>query len=290
MDRPDRATLLAFFGAMVVGGVNFVAVRFSNRELEPLYGAGVRFGLAALLLLGWMRLRRHPVPRGRVLAATVAYGILAFTITYALAYWGLQRLDAGVGAVVFGATPLLTILLAAVHGLERMTGRRVVGSLLALAGILVLADPFAADRLPVLPLLALLAASLGAAESTVILKLVPPEHPVSTNAVAMTIGATLLLGLSLVAGEAWVVPSAVSTWVAVGYLIALGSIGLFGMILFTLRRWTASAAAYITAAFPVVAMIAGAVIADEAITGRGVVGGLLVIGAVYVGALRRSGV
>lgn len=75
---------------------------------------------------------------------------------------------------------------------------------------------------------------------------------------------------------------------SLGYLVVVGSIGLFGMILFTLGRWTASAVGYITAAFPVVAMVAASIIADEPITGRGIAGGALVIVAVYVGALRRS--
>lgn len=201
MDRPDRLTLAAFFGAMLVGGVNFVAVRFSNRELDPIFGAGSRFGLAALLLLAWMGVRRHPIPRGRVLGATVVYGVLSFTVAYSLAYWALQELSAGFGAVVFGAMPLLTIVLAWMHRLERMTPARVVGSLLAITGIAVLADPFSADRLPVLPLLAMLASALAASEATVILKLIPPEDPVSTNGVAMALGAVLLCGLSAVVGE-----------------------------------------------------------------------------------------
>ena len=44
---PDRLALGAFAGAVVIGGSNFVAVRFSNRELDPLWGAGLRFALAA---------------------------------------------------------------------------------------------------------------------------------------------------------------------------------------------------------------------------------------------------
>ena len=37
----------AFAGAILIGGSNFVAVRYSNRELDPLWGAGFRFALAA---------------------------------------------------------------------------------------------------------------------------------------------------------------------------------------------------------------------------------------------------
>ena len=283
---PDRLTLTAFSAAVLIGGVNFVAVRYSNRELEPLFGAGIRFGSAALLFLGYTVVRRVGLPRGRHLAVAAGYGVLSFTITYAAAYWALQELSAGVAAVVFGATPLVTILLAAAHRLERMTRRGLIGALIAVAGIVVLANPGGAS-VPWLRFGAVLVASVAAAEATILVKMVPPTHQVATNAAAMTIGAMLLLILSALSGEAWIVPQDQATWVALPYLVVLGSVGLFALILFTLGRWTASAVAYMTPLFPVVAMIAGAVIAGEEITGSGVIGGLIVIAGVYVGVLWR---
>ncbi|HSM01445.1 MAG TPA: EamA family transporter [Acidimicrobiia bacterium] len=281
---PDRVTLAAFSAAVLIGGVNFVAVRYSNRELEPLFGAGVRFGAAALLFLVYMVMRRIHLPRGREFGVAAAYGVLAFTVSYAAAYWALQELSAGVAAVVFGATPLITILLAALHGLERISRRGLLGALIAVAGIAVLANP-GSSSVPLLRLAAVLVASVAAAESSVIIKMTPPTNQVATNATAMGIGAALLLSLSAVAGEAWLIPRETATWVALPYLAALGSVGLFGLILFTLGRWTVSAVAYMTPLFPVVAMIAGAVIAGEEITVTGVIGGAIVIFAVYVGVV-----
>lgn len=64
---PSRAVLAAFGAFVLIGGFNFVAVRFSNRELAPMFGAGVRFTSAAVLLLAVLALRRLPMPRGRAL-------------------------------------------------------------------------------------------------------------------------------------------------------------------------------------------------------------------------------
>lgn len=289
-DLPDRITLAAFSAAVLIGGTNFVAVRYSNRELEPLFGAGLRFGAAALLFLGFMAVRRIGLPRGRELAVAAGYGVLAFTISYAAAYWALQEISAGIAAVVFGATPLITILIAAMHRLESITRRGLIGALIAVAGIAVLANP-ASSSVPLLRLGAVLVASVAAAEASVIVKMVPPTHQVATNATAMSIGAALLLALSAIAGETWLIPNEGATWVALPYLVVLGSVGLFALILFTLGRWTVSAVAYMTPLFPVVAMIAGALIAGEEITATGVIGGTIVITGVYVGVLwkpRRS--
>ncbi len=286
--QPDRLTLLAFSGAVVIGGINFVAVRFSNRELDPLFGAGLRFAAASVLLLAFMRLRRIPFPRGSALFGTLVYGLLGFTATYALAYWALLELPAGIGAVIFAATPLITLLLAPLHGIERFRLRGLVGSVLAIAGIAILANAPTDARLPLLPLLAILGAAAAAAESGVIIKKFPPSHPVATNATAMGVGSLLLLLISAAVGESWHLPGQAASLIAVSYLVVLGSVGLFGLFLFTLKRWTASAASYITALFPVVTMIAGSVLAGEAITANGVLGGAVVLAGVYVGALSRG--
>ena len=71
---PDRVALGAFAGAILLGGSNFVAVRYSNRELDPLWGAGFRFALAAGIFAVLVAALRLPLPRGRILALVVTYG------------------------------------------------------------------------------------------------------------------------------------------------------------------------------------------------------------------------
>ena len=131
---PDRLALGVFAGAVVVGGSNFVAVRFSNRELDPLWGAFLRFALAAAVFAVLVAVLRLPFPRRRVLGPAVLYGVLAFGGTYGCLYWALQDVPAGIGAVVMAVGPLLTLLLAVGHGLERLTVRALAGALVALGG------------------------------------------------------------------------------------------------------------------------------------------------------------
>ena len=282
---PDRATLVAFGTFVLIGGFNFVAVRFSNRELAPMLGAGVRFTIAALILLAIVALRRLPMARGRALKAAVFYGLLNFTAAYGLAYWALTTLPAGIGAVLFAATPLFTVFLAPLHRIEKFRVRGLVGSLITLVGIVVLANPTGADRLPWLSLLAMLGAAAAAAEAGVVLKLLPSANPIATNAVAMAIGGPLLLGASGLMGESWALPSETETWVAVSYLAVIGSVGLFGLFLFVLRRWSATGTSYATAIIPVITVIVGSLLASEPITLTMVIGGAIVLVGVYIGAL-----
>jgi drug/metabolite transporter (DMT)-like permease len=93
--RPDRATLAAFAGVVLMGGSNIVAVRFSNRDLAPFWGAALRFAAASAVMFGIVWARRLPLPRGRSLRLAMLYGVLSFTTSYAFFYWGAVRCRPG---------------------------------------------------------------------------------------------------------------------------------------------------------------------------------------------------
>ena len=284
---PDRLALAAFAASVAIGGSNFVAIRFSNRELDPLWGAGLRFALAALvfgLLFAGLRLR---VPRGRDLALVAVYGLLSVGAAYGCLYWALRDVPAGIGAVVLAVGPLLTLLLAVAHGMERLSARALAGAVVALAGSAVIfAEPggqgFGWGSFALLGL-----AALCASEAVVVSKRVSvAQHPVTINFVGMTVGAAVLLVVAWAGGDHLALPRTGEAQLAVAYLVA-ATVVLFLLVLFVVQRWTASATSYLFVLMPLVAVVMGALLLDEAITVATVVGGAIVCGGVYVGAARR---
>lgn len=281
----DRVTLGAFAGAVAIGGSNFIAVKLSNDDLAPLYGAGVRFAAAALLLVVLMRVQRLGIPRGPDAVGPALYGLLGFGVSYGLLYYALQGLTAGTTAVFMACTPLITLVLAVLHGQERFTARGLVGGALAVAGLVVISIGSLGGDLRPSYLVAALAGVVAVAESSVLVKGFPRAHPITTNAVGMVAGAALLLAASLAFGETWEVPGDASTWLVLAWLAAPGSVGLFALFVFVIKRWTASATVYALTLMPVVAITLGALVEDEPVTIELIGGGVLVMAAVYVGAL-----
>ncbi len=275
--------LAAFLVMVVLGGANFVAVRFSNVELRPFWGAGSRFIVSAVILAVIGLALRVPFPRGRTLVGATLYGALGFGTFYALAYVGLQEASAGSGAVLLSLAPLTTFLLAFVQGQERFRWRALIGALVALAGIVVMFG--APGGVPLGSVVVFLLAAVAIGEAGVIAKWFPKAHPVSMNAVAMGVGSVLLLALSRVAGEPWELPVRAATLTAFVYLILLGSVGLFVLYLFILKRWSASRTAYAFVLFPVVASLLGLWLEGDPITPALALGGVIVLGGVYIGAL-----
>ena len=286
--RPDGdgIVLSAFLGGALLAGGNGVAIRFSNRELEPLWGASLRFGLAGALMLAVVALLRLRLPRGRALAGTLLYGALTFGAAFALAYYALVRVHAGLGQVLLGLVPLATLLLAALERQERLHRAAVAGALVALAGVALMSQGPLREGVPLVSVLAAVGSALCFAQAAVVVRRFPPVHPVTMNAVAMTAGAGLLLAGSLAAREPLELPRRGATWAALGYLVAVGSVVVFVLFLLVLRHWSAGRAAYQFAIIPIVTVALSVWLDDEPLTATLVLGGLLVLGGVYVGALR----
>ena len=283
---PDRLALGAFLGAVLIGGSNFVAVRYSNRELDPLWGAGLRFGLAAVIFGVLVAALRLSLPRGRMLGLLLLYGLLGFATAYGCLYWAMQEVPAGVAAVVMAVGPLLTLLLAVAHRMERLRARALAGALIAVAGsALIFFQPGEVDfSLTSFSLLGV--AALAASEAVVLSKRAGRQHPVVMNFVGMSAGGAALLVVSALTGESLVLPDAGKTQVALVYLIA-ATVALFLFVLVVVQRWTASATSYVFVLMPVVALGLGALIADEQITATTIAGGAIVCAGVYIGAVRR---
>ncbi len=286
--RPDRSTLFAFGFLVLIGGSNAVAVRLSNQELPPFWGATIRFAAAALILWIIVIARHIEVPKGRALTGVLIFGLMANGINYALLYYALVEITAGTTMVVTSFVPLLTLLFALAHGQESFRWRGIAGTFIAIGGIVLALSGGLGTAVPLASLAALILSVIVLAEAPVILKQFPPSHPMATNAVAVTTGTLFVMGLSLIVGEEWSLPTNSDTWIAFIYLVVLGTVVLFYLYLLTLSRWTASRTNYAFLLFPIVTVTLAAWLLGEEVTISFVIGGAIVLFGVWVGALSGS--
>jgi len=282
--RPDRTTLLVFAGVVLCGGLNTIAVKATVSELDPSWGAGLRFLLAGLLLTGITLATRRPFPRGRGMWGAVAYGLIGFAAAFGLIYPGLRHVQAGTGAVVIALSPLATYGLAIAHREERFRVQSLLGALIALAGIAIVFVDQVSLAVPLGSLALIFGGMLCLSEAGVIVKLVPRSDPIATNAVAMLSGSAALIAVALVTGESLRLPALTSTWIAVGYIVVFGSVVMFSLYLVGLARWTASGMSYSTLLLPFVSVTVATILTGEQFDAAFVVGGIVMLAGVYLGA------
>jgi len=285
----DRLTYLAFFLVALFGGGNSVAVRFSNAELAPFWGATIRFAASGLIFWLILFLKQIPIPKRRDAIVLLLTGFFSLGVSFGLLYFGLVKIPASLGSVIIGLAPLLTLFLATLHRIESFRWRSLLGGLIALAGIVIAVRAQPDNDIPFINLLALIVGAMISAEGNVVLKIYSPKSdPFATNALTLSAGFVFLLLASLFLGESHNLPILPVTWVALGYVVILGSVLMFYLFIWILGRWTASATSYVIILFPIVATTAGALLAGETITPIFILGGTLALVGVWFGALTQK--
>lgn len=284
----DRTALATFVAYSVLAGGNAVGVRFSNRELDPFWGATLRFGLAALLMVALMLLLGHRIPKGRALVGAALYGLLAFGGAFAFAFYALVELQAGFGQILLSIVPLLTILLAVAQRVEKLRLPALVGAVLAVVGVVIMTGMSLEGPIPIPSVLAGIGSAVCFAQASITIKRFPESHPIVVNAVGMTVGAIFLGFVTVVSGSDVVLPKQADTWWAMIYMVVVGSGIVFSLYVALLERWDASRANYGFVLVPIVTVLVSAWLLKESITSGLVLGGTLILLGVYLGALRQT--
>jgi drug/metabolite transporter (DMT)-like permease len=115
---------------------SFVAGKIAVTDCPPLILLAARFSLAGVLILGISALRRDAWSLSwRDVAAYAVIGLANNALYLGLGYTGLQTISAGLGGLVVSANPVFTAVFAALLLKEPLTGRKVAGLLLGIAGV-----------------------------------------------------------------------------------------------------------------------------------------------------------
>ena len=285
---PERPVLLAFLTFIVVGGGASVAIRITYAEMAPFWAATSRFALAALIFWALVVYKKIPLPHGRALLGAVTFGSLTVGLAFVLIAWGLVVTPASLYQILMAMVPLLTLFLSALHGLESITPRGIIGSLLAVTGIAITVGGASTSAISLPHIGAILVAAVFMAEGGVLIKKFPPNPPIMTNAIGMTVGMVILGAASLLSGEEWALPTQTNTLVAFVYLVLFVTVFAFLLYMFVLGKWTASRTSYGFVIVPLVTIVVAATIAGEQININFLLGAVFVLAGVFVGALLPS--
>jgi drug/metabolite transporter (DMT)-like permease len=281
---PDRATLFAFAGVVLCGGLNAVAVRQTVLELDPEWGAAIRFVAAGLIFAGIAIARRRTRPSLRAVLGAGAYGLVGFAGAFGLIYPALREVQAGTASVVIALAPLATYGLAVGQRQEPFRLGSLIGGAIALLGIAIVFVEQLGVAVPLVPLLVVGLGMVCLSEAGIMVKWIPRIDPFAINAIAMLSAGVALLIASLLLGEHQQLPTLMKTWLAVGYITIFGSVVMFGLYLFGLQRWTASGMSYSTLLLPFVSVTVAILLTGEEFSIAFVIGGIVMLAGVYVGA------
>ncbi|MCG8635883.1 MAG: DMT family transporter [Desulfobacterales bacterium] len=130
--------LFVIWLCMLFGG-NGVAMKFSYTGLGPFTAAGIRFSLAAALLILWARYKKIPLQLDREQWRLILVQCGLFVIQVAGFHLGLDNTTASHGALVANVLPFMVLILAHffIPG-DTITLKKAAGILLGFIGVVVL--------------------------------------------------------------------------------------------------------------------------------------------------------
>lgn len=263
-------------------------------SVGPRAVAVVRFAGASLVLLpflwprrGQPRIERRDIPR------LLLIGLLAVPLNQGFYLFGLTRSTASHGALLYALTPLFVLLLARRILHERGVWSKLVGIMMAFAGVLVilLERGLAHEAGALTGDLMLLVAAFAWALYTVLSKpLLEKYDPMTVTAWAVVSGSFMGLAALLAFGRALPLPPISGpVWGGIAYLVIGTSVIAYPLWMYALRHLEASKVAIATNTQPVLTSLLSWLIFGERLTPGFFVGAALILGgAAWVESRRNS--
>jgi drug/metabolite transporter (DMT)-like permease len=270
-----------FLVLALLWGSSFTLIKEALAGLSPAQLVLARLVLGAAVLLSVAAVRQVGLPRGAVvwghLAAAALFGNV---IPFLLLSYGERSAGAGIAGVLVGATPLLTLTVAAFAlAEERATPRKLVGLLVGFAGLVVVIAPWRTGLGSTGAELACFGAAVSYAAGFVyVRKFLSPRHlaPVSLAAGQLSAAVVLQVAVSpfLQWGAVSLTPRVAVSIVLLGVLSTGLAYVLYFRLIGEVGATTASAVNYVV---PIAAVAVGAIFLGERITLNVVAGGLIVL-------------
>ena len=252
---------LPFLTVALIWGSTWLVIKDQVGLVAPSWSATWRFLVAGIAMAALAKARREPLwldARGFLLAAMV--GVSQFALNFQLVYASEQHLTSGIVAVLYALLLVPNALLGRAFLGQPLTGRFLLGSAIAIAGIALLmlheARLAAPDAHAILGIVLAVGGLLSASVANIL-----QSSPQARRVPMLSLLAwAMLIGTMVDIVAAWIIagPPQID-WhprylAGIVYLALIGSVVTFPLYVHLLRTLGAGRAAYNGVLVPVVAM------------------------------------
>lgn len=267
-------TSAASFGVMPV----FARLAYESGA-DPITVLFLRFGIAAVVMMGIMRISKTPFPRGWLLIELILLGAVGY-VGESLAYFtALTMASAGLVALLLYIYPALVTALSAIFLKEHLTTLKVVALFFALSGT-VLTIQITSGGSSIGILLGIAAAVDYAIYILLGSRIVRRSGPIGSTSVIIASTAGVYAIIAPIRGLTF--PGSAVGWVAVLAIALISTVVSFVTFFAGLKRIGPSAASTLSTFEPIVAVALAALVLGETITAVQALGGLLILVAVVI--------
>lgn len=264
----------------LIWGMNWVVMKTANTFFPPITFVAYRFLFGALVLLSVWRWLHLPLPKKKYWPWIFLTGILQMGLNNIAAQTSMLTLGAGMVSVLNYSMPVFAAVMAHFLLGERLTWRKGVGIVLAIAGMAVLMDVHAGGDVTAICIGLLSAVFWGLASIFVKLKFS------DVNPISLTTWQMVCASLSLLAYTA-IVPQGEVVWNTESVLCLIYNGVLASALAFFLWSWIlqhieVSKASVAVLAVPVVGVVGGILCLGEPMTLHIFFGMIMIMAGIYI--------
>lgn len=281
--------------AVVCWGASFTWIKMALETLPPGGLAAVRFGIAALVLLCIVlpiRRLRHQILRRALWGRFILIGFVGTFLPNIFQNYGMLHLSASLSGVVQGAGPIYTAILASLFLHESFGQRRIIGSIAAFSGTILLSLGSDGSRnTSALGLALIVGSSIAYAFYTVALRrsILDKVHPMALLTGTAVAGTIPLLGFAGATEPLrWVAGLSGSEAGLLLILALVPTVLAYSCYVGALSRMEASRAAAFIFLVPVVALILGGIYLGDSLSSIQLACCAAIIGGVIVAESERA--
>lgn len=277
-----RTDTVSGFALILLSAASFGAMpifaRFAYAAgADPLTVLFLRFSLAALVMLLIMRIKKVPLPRGRVLLSLIIMGAVGYVGESFTYFTALTLIPAGLVSLLLYLYPALVTLLAVVFLKERLTRAKAGALALALVGMACTIRLTGSGH-PLGILLGLAAALIYAVYILASSRVVQQAGSIASSTVVMFSTAFVYMGAVAVHGPTF--PATLAGWAAIAAIALISTVMAFVSFFAALQHISPTTASTLSIVEPVVTVSLAALLLNETLTFLQLFGGLLILLAV----------
>ena len=285
-NRPGGKSVLALIWVCFFWGTTWIASKEGVKHIPAIQMCAMRQLFGGSLYLLYFGFAKHPLPKGKQWGTILILSILNFMLTNTLSTWGVKYISSGLGAIIAAIVPLWIVIITMCQG-YRLPVKATTGLLLGFGGICIIFYDHLKDFLISdfrFGIFLSLAASISWAFGGVYTKKHAANfNPYFSMGLQMIISAIALFGVTFTTGDMINVRDIpLNGWLAVSYLVIVGSVLTFIAYVYMLQRLPTSQASIYAYINPVVAVLLGAVIFNERLNIYVAIGGAVTILGVYL--------
>ena len=273
-----------------MGALTFPIAKFGLQFIEPFTFAFYRFGISSIVLLIVVRLMKHAIPiEKRDYWKIIGLGFLIIPFNQTTFLVGQSMTGAGHGSLLFATVPIWIFIGALIHLKEKAVLRRIVGIVVAMAGVVVVMATGAVEISTEYlwgDLLILVAVIAWAYYALMGKRLVMKYGAIRVTAYALISGSLLYFPFGLwTASRIDYSAIPVSAWLTVAY-VALGvSVGAYVLWYWVLKYMEASRIAVFHNVQPLIAVAVAYVWLNEPLGLSFIVGGVIILAGMVIAEL-----